>query len=345
LRIINDILDLSRIEAGQMTVEQSRCSPAQTVEEVVSLMRARAGEKGLLLEAVYEGDIPETICSDATRLRQILINLVGNAVKFTSAGLVQIRVCCERGAPVTQMAFEVTDTGGGLTPAEAAGLFHPFTQGDGTTTRAFGGTGLGLAISKRLALLLGGDVTLVRSEPGGGSCFRATVATGELANVRMLSAAEIRTARPAATETPVWVPPGDCLRDCRVLLAEDGADNQRLVAAIVRRAGGTITVAENGQLALEAVAEAAAQGQAYDAILMDMQMPVMDGYVATERLRQEGYEGPIIALTAHAMAGDREKCIEVGCNEHVPKPFDRARLLGVLAAYTAGRAPTERTAV
>jgi signal transduction histidine kinase/CheY-like chemotaxis protein len=336
LGIVNDILDLSKIEAGQMFVERTRFSPGQLVEDVAALVRVSAEQKHLRFEVVYETTLPEQIESDPTRLRQILINLAGNAIKFTGAGRVELRVRCAAEGPTNLLQFDMIDTGSGLTPPQAHRLFRPFTQADVTTTREYGGTGLGLAISKRLAQMLGGDVTLDWSEPGKGSCFRATVATGDIADVQTVDGPEIRkTWRKMAKETP-WRPSPDCLQNRHVLLAEDGPDNQRLIARFIRGAGGAVTVVENGALAIQAVLEAQQQGLAFDAILMDMQMPVLDGYQATERLRRRGYEGPIIALTAHAMTGDREKCLRVGCNEFLTKPLDRARLLSVLVACASG---------
>jgi PAS domain S-box-containing protein len=326
LSIINDILDLSKIEAGHMTVELAACSPCQIIAEVVSLMRVRAAAKGLALTVAYEGALPETIQSDPTRLRQVLVNLIGNAVKFTELGSVRlvVRLAETEGKP--QVQFDVVDTGIGMTADEVQRLFQPFVQADASTTRSFGGTGLGLAISKRLAEMLGGDVSLVETQAERGTRFRASVATGPLDGVRLLTdpaAAAIvghHSGTSAANSDQLLCSGG------RILLAEDGPDNQRLIAHLLRRAGAGVTVVDNGKQAVEAALAARTTGQAYDVVLMDMQMPVMDGYEATRRLRQSGYAGAIIALTAHAMAADRDKCLSAGCNDYAAKPIERGQL-------------------
>ena len=340
LQLINDILDLSKIEAGKLAVERIACSPCQVVAEVESLVQVRSAARGLELRIEYEDGIPETIQSDPIRLRQILINLMGNAVKFTELGhvdLVTRLASLPDGGPAIE--FDVVDTGVGMTDEQAARLFKPFSQADASTTRKFGGTGLGLAISKRLGEALGGDVQLVESKPGVGSRFRLTVATGSLDGVRMLEcpAESHRVLPEAQAEAAPEVGP----LDCRILLAEDGPDNQRLITHVLKKAGAEVTVVENGQLAVDA-ALAATHGRRekdperpFDVILMDMQMPVMDGYTATSTLREQGYTGPIIALTAHAMASDRQKCVDSGCDDYASKPIDRRKLIETIRHYVA----------
>jgi signal transduction histidine kinase/CheY-like chemotaxis protein len=342
LEIINDILDLSKIEAGRLEPEFVKCSPGQLVADVYSLMRVRLETKKLDWEVEIRGPIPETIETDPTRLRQILINLVGNALKFTHTGEVRLVVSLVHNPGSVDdedrhalLRFDVTDTGIGMAPEQLGTLFQPFTQADTSTTRKYGGTGLGLTISKRLAQALGGDLT-VRSRPGEGSTFTLTVNTGSLKDVKMLDA-------PAITDflkvEPAPEPPTPAetttkpLLNSRVLLAEDGPDNQRLIAFILRKAGATVTVAENGQVALELALRATSLGRPFDVILMDMQMPVLDGYGATRRLRQLGHTETIIALTAHAMAGDREKCLHAGCDDFAPKPIDRHELIATVQKY------------
>jgi two-component system, sensor histidine kinase len=348
LSIINDILDISKIEAGKMTVERLKCSPCALVSEVASLMRARAVAKSLSLTVEYCGPVPETIRTDPTRLRQILINLMGNAIKFTEHGGVRfvVRMMDPPGSTNPHIGFEVIDTGVGMAPQQRVAIFKPFSQADDSMTRRFGGTGLGLSISKRLAQMLGGDI-LADSTPGKGSSFLAIVETGPLAGVRMLDAAgealssetEQHPAHEAVepslgnTAEATQTKTSDIRLVGRVLLAEDGVDNQRLIAFLLRKRGASVTVAENGQIAVESVVQARDADQPFDCILMDMQMPVLDGYAATRQLRDAGCRAPIIALTAHAMQGDRERCLEAGCDDYLAKPVDRRELVEMVAHY------------
>jgi two-component system, sensor histidine kinase len=334
LGIINDILDISKIEAGKMTVEQLVCSPCSIVGEVASLMRARAIAKDLSLQVEFGGPIPETIHTDPTRLRQILINLLGNAVKFTHAGSVRlvVRMMDPTDSPNPHIGFEVIDTGVGMTPEQRTTIFKPFSQADTSMTRRFGGTGLGLTISRRLAQMLGGDI-FCETVPGNGSSFLVVVETGPLTGIRILEANDeaIRT----KVEHTSKVEKAETRLSGRVLLAEDGPDNQRLIAFLLRQRGATVEVAENGQIAVDKALHARDAGEPFDCILMDMQMPVLDGYGATRQIRQAGCRLPIIALTAHAMRGDRERCIEAGCDDYLAKPIDRPELLRQMARYLA----------
>jgi signal transduction histidine kinase/DNA-binding NarL/FixJ family response regulator len=330
LQIVNDILDISKIEAGAMVIEQLACSPLQVIAAVMSMMRVRAQQKQLTLTVEFDGLVPETIRSDPTRLRQILLNLVGNAIKFTDAGGVRITVSC-RGAESAQprLVFTVHDTGIGLTAEQVGQLFRPFTQADSSTTRRFGGTGLGLTICQRLTHLLGGDLT-VESEFGRGSTFVATIATGPLDDVRMLHSLAEGGAAHVPTELSAEVA---LVTGASVLLAEDGVDNQRLIATYLSKAGARVKVVANGLLAVEAAVAGEVAGQPYDVVLMDMQMPELDGYGATSKLRARGYRRPIVALTAHAMAGDRERCISAGCDDYLTKPVVRSALLQLVEKY------------
>ena len=324
LQIINDILDLSKIEAGKMNVELLPCSPSKVLAEVASLMRLRAKQKGLDFEVTFSGAVPASVHSDAVRLRQIVVNLVGNAIKFTERGSVRVFVRCSGAeGPFAMLVVQVVDTGIGLSPEQISSLFQPFSQADSSTSRRFGGSGLGLTICKRLAGLLGGEMT-VQSAIGRGSVFTLAVPTGDLTGVAMqhdasegLLATEVKTAH-----TPT------ALTGVRVLLAEDGPDNQRLIARYLVRSGADVTVVENGRLAADA-----ARAGAFDVVLMDMQMPELDGYGATSLLRHEGYTRPIIALTAHSMAGDRERCIRAGCDDFLTKPISRDALLDGVAHW------------
>ena len=339
LGIINDILDLSKIEARSLLPELIRCSPRRIVAEVAALMKVHADAKGLSLKVEHDGPTPETIISDPTRLEQILTNFVSNAVKFTEVGSVRIVTCLVKAVgDEPRMRFSVVDTGIGITEEQIGRLFQPFMQGDNSTTRKYGGSGLGLAISKRLAEMLGGDVTAT-STYGEGTAISLTVTTGPLDGVRMLEhSTEDATASSKAVRATAK---SQTELDCRILLAEDGYDNQRIVSFFLKKAGADVTVVENGQIAVEkALPSFSEHGRryddkkgAFDVILMDMQMPVMDGYVATRRLRNAGYAKPIIALTAHAMEEDRQKCLQAGCDDYLSKPVDRDKLVETVAKH------------
>jgi signal transduction histidine kinase/DNA-binding response OmpR family regulator/HPt (histidine-containing phosphotransfer) domain-containing protein len=324
--LINDILDLSKIEAGKMTVESVPCSPSQIIVDVCSLMRVRAKDKGLDFEVEFQTPIPATIVSDPTRLRQTLLNLVGNAIKFTNRGSVRILARCDApGTSSPELTLEIADTGVGLTREQQSRLFRPFEQADNSTTRKYGGTGLGLVICQRLTQMMGGDIT-VESLSGRGSSFVMTVRTGSLDGVKMfvgLTEAEIPE---VGVDAPRAHASAEPLR-CSVLLADDGIDNQILISTLLKKAGASVVIAENGRVAVERALAAAVSGSPFDVILMDMQMPERDGYGATAKLRLKGYRGPIIALTAHAMAGDRERCLNAGCDDYLTKPIHRTRLI------------------
>jgi PAS domain S-box-containing protein len=334
IAIINDILDLAKIEAGKLEVEDVRCSPHEILSEVVSLMGVRARAKHLSLEVEFDGPIPQSIQSDPTRLRQILINLTGNAVKFTELGKVRLvarLLDAESNDP--KMQFEVVDSGIGMTPEQMAKVFTPFSQADASTTRKFGGTGLGLTISKRLANKLGGNIG-IKSTVGEGSTFTVTVRTGPLDGVTLVD--NPTEAQPLAKPDTKPVAFNIDL-DCRVLLAEDGPDNQRLISFLLKKSGAEVVVADNGRIACDLALAARDEGTPFDVILMDMQMPVMDGYEAVGRLREAGYADPIIALTAHAMSTDKEKCLAAGCDDYATKPIDRKRLVSLVAKYAVGQ--------
>ncbi len=328
LAIINDILDISKIEAGRMTKELLVCSPRQMIDDTLGLMSARAVEKQLELRADYVGPIPESIQTDPTRVRQILVNLVGNALKFTSKGAVRIvtqMAATPDGTP-PRMRIDVIDSGIGMSDKQIRNLFQPFTQADMTMTRQYGGTGLGLAISQRLAKMLGGDIT-VSSEPGIGSCFTVTLDPGEVVMASTTAAAAPKSA--AADAAPALARP---LENAHILIVDDAPDNRKLLSFHVKKSGGTFDLAENGEIAVQKVS-AAKDSRPFDVVLMDMQMPVLDGYGATGKLRSMGDRTPIIALTAHAMTGDRDKCIRAGCDDFLTKPIDRVALIERLAHY------------
>ena len=327
LGLINDILDLSKVEAGKMEFDQARCSPWDLVKDVVSLMRVRAEAKHLEIFTGTTGPLPETIVIAPLRLRQVLANLVGNAIKFTERGEVRIttQLLANEGRP--RLCFEVADTGIGMSEEQVARLFEPFSQGDGSSTRRFGGSGLGLAVSKRLVEALGGEIE-VRSSLGQGSTFRVAIDPGPLDGIRLIHPHERQPENP--TRAPASV---KAELHSRVLLVEDGLDNQRLIRLLLTKAGAHVEAVANGQLAVERFDQSLHTGETFDVILMDMQMPVMDGYSATRELRVRGYTGPILALTAHAMSDDRQKCLDAGCDDYMTKPVDRKHLIAAVARW------------
>jgi signal transduction histidine kinase/CheY-like chemotaxis protein len=327
LSLINDVLDLSKVEAGQMHMDRQRVRTLDLVQDALRLMDDRARQKGLALRLILDGDVPDTISTDPTRLRQVLINLLGNAVKFTDQGAVTLtlrRPDLQSG----MVAFEVADTGIGMTPEQLSRLYQPFMQADMSTTRRYGGTGLGLAITRRCVDILGGTIA-VRSAPGSGTSFTFTIDAGDLQGAQP---ARLRSGEPAAGEGgPLRLPSAvrQPLSGVRVLLAEDGLDNQRLIRFHLERAGARVDVVDNGAKAVERVQDSS-RLERHDVVLMDMQMPVMDGYEAVRRLVAAGERVPIIALTAHAMPGDREKCVEAGCHDYLCKPVDARALIAAI---------------
>jgi len=340
IRLIDDILDLSKIEAGKMTVESIRDNPMKILEDVKSLMQVKARDAGLTFGVEFIGPVPEEIETDPVRLRQILINLIGNAIKFTETGGVRLVVRFVEGDNEPALQFDVIDTGIGMTPDQADKLFQPFQQADNSMTRRFGGTGLGLTISRQLAHMLGGDLTIESTAPDEGTQFRVVVGIGKLDDIKLIDAPETYDARSNVGNSKDIEIPADALADMRILLAEDGPDNQRLIQFLLSRLGALITVAENGALAVEAAQRAVATGEPFDIVLMDMQMPIMDGYQATRQLRKEGYEGPIIALTAHAMEGDRKKCIQAGCDDYATKPVSKQVIVPMILGLCREKANT-----
>ena len=327
LSLINDILDVSKIETGKLVLEAVPCSPKAVLDDVVALMRVKADAKGLLLETCCNPVVPEAISSDPTRLRQILVNLVGNAIKFTETGRVTIALdLAEDAGTPPKLCFTISDTGMGMTPGQIGHLFQPFSQADTSTTRRFGGSGLGLAISKHLVEAMGGRIC-VDSQLGKGSTFRFQI-----------RAIPVSTGQPRRSDKPLTAPETweNSLVGCRILLAEDGPDNQRLIGHLLRKAGAQVEVAENGMVAARS---AIITKDPFDLILMDMQMPLMDGYEATRELRHYGYDGPIIALTAHAMKGDEQKCLDAGCNAYLAKPIDKPTFFGTVARFLKDPAP------
>ena len=326
VELINDILDFSKIEAGKLDLEIRECSPYQIMKEVMNVLGMKAEQQSLNFELRVNGQIPESIHTDSTRLRQILMNLAGNAIKFTTEGSVRIEAAflSDRNGP--RMTFAVTDTGIGMTSEQAGRLFQQFMQADSSVTRRFGGTGLGLAISKRLAEALGGHIT-IESQPGVGSTFKFTIATGDVTGVPMLSESE--AAERFRTESSrrqlglrTWFQPA------RVLVTDDTPANRQLVSLVLRKAGLTVEEAENGAIAVDK----AGAGN-FDLFLMDMQMPVMDGFTATKTLRDQGLQKPILAFTANITEQDKHRCLVSGCTGFLTKPINIDLLLATIAEY------------
>jgi len=327
--IIGDLLDVSKLEAGKLSAERIPCEPLHIANEVIEMLLPKALDKGLQLQLNFKTAVPTRIESDPLRLRQILLNLVDNAIKFTAEGSVTLTIWLEQLGAITdnsQLFVSVKDSGTGMTSETLQRLFTPFEQADVSTTRKFGGTGLGLAISRQLAQLLGGDIQ-VDSQDGEGSTFLVSVATGPLTTARMvthpsqLSSLTTEAPSPVAIEAP----------DTRVLLVEDGLDNQRLIKTMLKRAKCTVESANNGAECLDRMA---AEDANFDVILMDLQMPVMDGLTATRHLRKDGATLPIIALTACSSPSDEANALEAGCDAFLTKPINRGHLIQTIASIT-----------
>lgn len=323
LRLINDILDLSKVEAGRLEVERLECCPHQLLLEVIAVLKVKADEKHLRLDCQTPGGLPEVIKTDPGRVRQILTNVIGNALKFTERGGVSVVATMLCGTK-TRLQVEIIDTGVGMTEEAQRRIFDPFSQADSSITRRFGGTGLGLTISKNFAESLGGDLT-VKSAVGEGSTFTMVVDAGQIdPDARILDISEFETQAREARITER----GKRYRfeGSRILLVDDGEANRQFIQLVLQRNGLLVDTAVHGQQAVDMANESD-----YDVILMDMQMPVMDGYTATRKLREDGFDVPIVALTANAMRGDEEKCREAGCTGFLTKPVDIDELLAYLA--------------
>jgi PAS domain S-box-containing protein len=353
--LVDDILDLSKVESGHLDVEEIPVEIWELMENVETLFRLRAESKGLKLKISSSGNIHPHLKTDPTRLRQILLNIVGNAIKFTSHGEVAVNLQMKATPKGSVLAFLVKDTGPGISAEQAKHLFQPFTQADSSTTRKFGGTGLGLALSRRLALALGGDVTLEKSQPGVGSEFLITVAVQEILSPALTAVDTPTQPEPADPKVPFQNGGRDCisanspgmptnpvaagdsqrsslanpLNGLQILVADDSPDNRLLISRILKKGGARIDLADDGNVALEK-----ARVNSYDVVVMDMQMPNLDGYSATRQLRDEGFDGPIVALTANAMRNDRARCLEAGCSEYLPKPIDPVQLYRILGNLT-----------
>ena len=330
LALLNDILDLSKIEAGKMTLERITLDPRFLIEDIVKAQAGTARQKGLLLSSSVNAAVPARVLGDPTRLRQVLSNLVNNAIKFTERGLITVALDAVpvapgrvRGRSMVELHFMVRDTGVGIAADKQARIFEKFTQADGSVTRRYGGTGLGLTITRRLVEAFGGTIN-VESEVGRGTTFNFHFPVETANIVPMAAAAEGGERQLGGFTDP---------RTRRILVVEDNAVNQKVVTAMLSKRGYAFDLAGNGAIAIAKLAETR-----YDAVLMDVQMPVMDGIEATRQIRQDARwrDLPIIAMTAHAMQGDKERCFEAGMNDYVAKPIQAQALFRILEQALSG---------
>ena len=322
LKLIDDILDLSKVEAGKLAIEKIKFLFTDFLSEFANLMTLKAREKGILFQMSLESLVPDYLCTDPTRLRQILVNLVGNAIKFTHQGKVSLRV---RSSPGNILEFEIEDTGIGISSDKRERLFQPFAQADVSMTRKYGGTGLGLVLCKRLSEALGGDVSIAWSDPGKGSRFILHIPYTPVDKAQLIGPDRIVIANGNVINGFNAKAP---LAGMKILLADDLEDNQMLIRVYLGKSGAEVMTVNNGREAVQA-----AQEKNPDVVLMDIQMPVMDGHEAIRQLRSIGFSKPIIALTAHAMAEERDRCFESGCTDYLTKPISKEILLDVLSRY------------
>jgi signal transduction histidine kinase/ActR/RegA family two-component response regulator len=335
LALIDDLLDISRIEAANLPVEHEPCSFKTVVSEVVESLKGKAESAGLGLEVDLSGAIPSVIATDRLRLRQILVNLLDNAIKFTGRGTVRLNVRTSiRSGSDAHLEFVVTDTGIGMTAAELARLFEPFYRAGAGGPDRPAGTGLGLTICNRLARRLGGEI-VVRSTPGEGSAFTLSLPLGPIDDEVVTR----KAAGPSAMEPNPPNPPDHPRLEARILVTDDNEAIQRLLGLRLIQVGAEVVTARNGLEALNRVNESVETGRPFDAVIMDMQMPVLDGYEAVRQLRAGGFKAPILAVTAFAMSEDREECLRLGCDDFVSKPieWDRffVKLTGLLVRQAA----------
>lgn len=324
LGVINNILDISRLEAGKANIEITRTNLFDVISELVSINRGKIEEKRLGINVQYRFPVPRYINTDHTALRQILFNLIDNALKFTESG--SVTICTSFNKQQSTVSISIADTGIGVTPDQCKRLFQVFSQGDSSTTRRFGGSGLGLAISKHLATLLGGDIAL-ENNPGSGSIFTLTVPCREIGE------GDITYADQAAAESSLFeIPPVDSSKlpkfSGKVLIVEDSPEIQRYIQFLLSRMGLAVTTVADGEQAVEAV-----RADKFDLIVMDMHLPGIDGQSATKMIRQRDVDIPIMALTADIRSEHVASCMDAGCNAFLPKPFSRAELVEKLSTF------------
>ncbi len=341
LTILGDLLDLYQLKSGKVAFERVEICPFDIVNEVALFTREHAEERSLEFVTECEGKIPSIIETDLERVRQILVTLVSNAIQFTESGRIRIgiRLLPAEGSDRHLLEFKVADTGRGMTPQQADRAFDAYSRSGKDPRSRVGGTGLGLAIARELSRGLGGDLTLETSL-GQGTCVTFTIDVGTIARVPLMEAPEGFQPRERGPALPK---PGKAAKPAelelitglsgRLLLAEDTADVRAFLESVLRKAGLEVETAEDGEVAFAKAIAAWEMGQPFDAVLMDMQMPVLNGFDATAKLREKGYQGPIIAITSHALKGDRELCIQAGCDAYTSKPIDRQHLLSTIAEY------------
>ena len=316
LALINDVLDVSKVEAGQLEIEAISFDPGEIIRKTVQSLRPGAHEAGFTINLSLADDLPSAIRSDPVRIRQVLINLLSNAIKFTDHGSVEVEVSTA-GAP-TSLVISVTDSGIGIEEAALDRIFSPFQQADASTTRLYGGTGLGLTISRKIAELMGGDLT-ASSQLGEGSTFTFSTPVGE-------------DAENAGNKTAHHTPAGLAFEG-RALVVEDNAISRRVLMKLLQRRGLEVDFAVNGLQGYQRITAAAESSEAFNVVFLDMHMPVQDGYTTANALRERDDSPPIIALTASALRDDEERCLAAGCDAYLPKPVDIASLDSLLGRY------------
>ena len=325
LSLIDDILDLSKVEAGQMTTEKQWFNLTELIDETVAGVSVLAHKKNLEILLDYDDNVPESVNADPVRLRQVFTNLLSNAVKFTEVGQIKIRVRCLAENAIRRLRLSVEDTGIGISEDAQAAIFRPFSQADSSVTRKYGGTGLGLSLSRRIAQVMGGSLTLAWSRAHEGSCFTFEIPVNDISQEFVH-----KEKTPLKFSSPENSTVDRDLRGhgAQILLAEDSPDLEALMRFYVEREGYHVDSAHNGEEAI-----ALAKAHDYDVVLMDVQMPLLDGLEATRRLRKLGYKKPIVALTAHALRDDVRKSLDAGCDAHLSKPVDRKDLLLALRRF------------
>jgi CheY-like chemotaxis protein len=340
LQIVDDIRDLSEIQAGRLEVEVTGCSPVDIVAEVASLIRRHSADRGPDLKLEYAGPIPKTIHSDPTRLRQILLNLLSSAVKFSRGGSLELRTeFLPRDTNESRLQFEIIDPGSGMCDQELTKLFRPYGQIDPSTTTGLGSAALGLTISNQLVECLGGDMSVAYS-PAKGCRVRVSVPTGALDGVAFLD-------QPAETSVVGTEdrPFPECvgkLGECRILLAEDDPVMRKSISGLLTRAGAEVTIAETGPAAVGLAMAADAAGSPFDVVLMEAHLSVLDGDGAIKLLRERGYERPIVALSEPVAVERQERCGASGSDDVVVKPIDPSRFMAAIRAQLGKRAVPER---
>ena len=337
IELINDILDLSKVEAGKLELDVQETRLPLLLHETISVLSDKARQKGISLEYVVDNRIPEKIFCDDTRIRQILINLIGNAIKFTDKG--SVRLQCSWNSET--LVFRVIDSGIGMSKSQCERIFDAFSQADSSVTRKYGGTGLGLSISKKFVEAMGGSIS-VQNKQGEGSQFTVKIPVNIVEDAKLLTQNECSQ---YVTEdvSQILELESKKLNRATILVVDDGETNRNIVSVVLRRHGITMLEAENGQQAIEMI-----QTQDHlDAVLMDMQMPVLDGYTATRFLRESGFVQPIVALTGNVLQGEKQKCLDAGCSEFLPKPLkidDLVEVLGKFIGYSEELLPKTQVA-